>query len=345
MSVLRTSGGRLRTAWRLALFLVIAAGAFVVLQIAAGLLAGDQGFFFVLLGSVGTVLALLLASWLVMERLEGRPMGALGLPLDRLTLPTCLRGFGLGAILMAAVVGLLAVSGSLRWVADPEAPLAVGSLAASFVGLTAFYFVAGFAEELLLRGYPLQALAEKTGGTVAIVATSVVFAALHFFNPGIRPGTNGLGATQGLALLNIGLAGGILGLAYWRTFSLWFATGVHAGWNWLMGFAADLPVSGIEPGVPGYGFFDTPGWDVVVDGPDLWTGGAVGPEGGLAVTGVSIVALVWLASTDRLTRSLRVRAMGTLPDAGSPPGARSGAGRGGSVGPRTREEAGWTRTS
>lgn len=332
-------------AWRLVLFLVIAAGGIVVLQVAAALVAGGEGFLFLFLGSVATALALLLASWLLMERLEGRPVAALGLPLDRLTVPACLRGFGLGVLLMAAVVGLLAVSGSLRWVADPDAPLAVGSLAASLVGLTAFYFVAGFAEELLLRGYPLQALAEKTGGTVAIVATSVVFAALHYFNPGIRPDANGLGATQGLALLNIGLAGGILGLAYWRTFSLWFATGVHAGWNWLMGFAADLPVSGIEPSVQGYAFFDTPGWDVVVDGPALWTGGAVGPEGGLAVTGVSIVALVWLASTDRLTRSLRVRAMGTLPDAGSPPGATSDAGGGGQVGTREGEEAGWTRTS
>jgi membrane protease YdiL (CAAX protease family) len=324
---------------------VIAAGAFVVFQITAALLVGGEGFFFVLLGSVATALALLLASWLLMERLEGRPVAALGLPLDRLTFPACLRGFGLGVLLMAAVVGLLAVSGSLRWVADPDAPLAVGSLAASLVGLTAFYFVAGFAEELLLRGYPLQALAEKAGGTVAIVATSVVFAALHYFNPGIRPDANGLGATQGLALLNIGLAGGILGLAYWRTFSLWFATGVHAGWNWLMGFAADLPVSGIEPGVAGYAFFDTPGWDVVVDGPALWTGGAVGPEGGLAVTGVSIAALVWLGSTDRLSRSLRVRAMGTLPDAGSRPGPRSDAERSGPVGERDGEEAGWRRTS
>lgn len=324
MSFLRSSGGRLRTVWRIGLFLLIAVSGFVVLQIASVLVAGEEGFSLVLLGSVSTVAALLLASWLLMERVEGRPMAALGLPLDELTASECLRGFGFGVLLMGTVVAILAASGFVRWIPDPDGPLAPGPLAASLGGLTLFYLVAGFAEELLLRGYPLQALAEKAGGAVAITATAVVFAALHAFNPGIRPESSGFGGTQVLALVNIGLAGGVLGLAYWRTFSLWFATGVHAGWNWLMGFAADLPVSGIEPGVPGYAFFDTPGWDAAVSGPALWTGGAVGPEGGLAVTVVSLAALAWLATTDRLSRSLRVRALAPLPER-DPPRSAEGA--------------------
>lgn len=309
----------------------------MLLQVAAALVAGGQGFRLVLLGSVATAAALLLASWILMERVEGRPVAALGLPLDGLTTPECLRGFGFGALLMGGVVALLAATGSVRWIADPDGPLAIGPLAGSLAGLTAFYLVAGFAEELLLRGYPLQALAEKTGGAVAIGATAVVFAALHAFNPGIRPEASGLAGTQALALLNIGLAGAVLGLAYWRTFSLWFATGVHAGWNWLMGFAADLPVSGIEPGVTGYEFFDTPGWDAVVSGPALWTGGAVGPEGGLAVTLVSVAALTWLARTDRLSRSLRIRALGPLAEP-RPATDEAAADQG-------RGEARWTRAS
>lgn len=315
----------------------MALGSFVLLQVAAVLVTGGQGFPLVLAGSVGTAVALLLASWLLMERVEARPVAALGLPLDGLTASECLRGFGFGVLLMGAVVALLAVTGSVRWVADPDGPAGPGSLAGALLGLTAFYFVAGFAEELLLRGYPLQALAERKGGAVAIVATSVVFAALHGFNPGIRPDASGIEANQALALLNIGLAGGVLGLAYWRTFSLWFATGVHAGWNWLMGFAADLPVSGLEPGTPGYEFFDTPGWDAVVGGPAMWTGGAIGPEGGLAVTLVSLAALAWLATTDRLTRSLRIRALGPLPEPG--PAATS------DTETQPRREARWTRAS
>jgi uncharacterized protein len=37
-----------------------------------------------------------------------------------------------------------------------------------------------------------------------------------------------------LGLANIFLAGVMLAVAYLRTRSLWFATGVHLGWNWTM---------------------------------------------------------------------------------------------------------------
>jgi membrane protease YdiL (CAAX protease family) len=262
------------------------------------------------------MLAALAASAVAMESLEGIPVAALGIPVDAAAPRELGRGFLLGAGLIGLAVLVLALTGSVTW--RPAAGAGVAGWSRALLGLGFFLLVAAFFEELLLRGYPLQALAERYGGVVAIGVTSAAFAVLHAGNPGLgRALLEGPSLAEILPLVNLGLAGVVLGLAYWRTYSLWFATGVHFGWNWIMGFAADLPVSGLEPGQPGYALFDTPGFDAVVTGPQLWTGGSFGPEGGLAVTAASLLGIGWLATTGRLRRSIRVRALNPLPDRGT----------------------------
>ena len=221
---------------------------------------------------------------------------------------------------MGAGTALLAATGSLTWELEPGG-IRVMPLLGSFLVFTLFLSMAGWMEEIIFRGYPLQALAEVAGPTTAVGVTSLLFAIAHLANPGLGAALlDGVTLAEFLPVLNLGLAGVVLGLAYWRTFSLWFATGLHVGWNWMMGFLADLPVSGLEPDAPGFALFDTPGWEAVVRGNRLWTGGEFGPEGGLAVTLASLAGIVWLLRTDRLERGLRIRALSPLPDraAGAP---------------------------
>ena len=118
-------------------------------------------------------------------------------------LSTALMGLALlGISLMGLVVLVMVVSGVLAWAREPAtAGRAVGAL----LELSAFLAVAAFAEELLLRGYPLQVIAEALGGPAAVVLTAVVFAGLHALNPHVSP----------LALVNIALAGILLGAALW----------------------------------------------------------------------------------------------------------------------------------
>lgn len=315
MKLFSTPEGRLRAAWRIGLFYVLFLAVAVVLSAASILVvpALEQGLATVFY-AVATLASALAASWWFAERLEGFPLAALGLPLDRLAPGELGRGFAVGAGLITLAVAALAVSGDATWRLEPGG-IRVLPLLGSFLRFTLFLLAAAWAEELLFRGYPLQAAAEKIGGPAAIGLTSLLFAIAHGANPGLGAALmDGVTLAEILPLVNLALAGVLLGLAYWRTYSLWFATGVHLGWNWVMGFAADLPVSGLEGGSPGYRLFDTPGFEAVVEGGRLWTGGEFGPEGGLAVTAASVVAIAWLATTDRLERSFRIRALDPLPD-------------------------------
>ena len=67
---------------------------------------------------------------------------------------------------------------------------------------------------------------------------------------------------------------------------LWWATGVHLGWNWALGYLTDLPVSGLE-------LLDAPFYDGVPQGAAWVGGGAFGPEGS-AVATVGLAAAAWV---------------------------------------------------
>lgn len=133
---------------------------------------------------------------------------------------------------------------------------------------------AAIAEELTFRGAPLILFASALGRGPATIVMAVLFALAHAANPNVTL----------TGLVNIGLAGVVLAMAVFSSGGLAAATGLHLGWNaglaWL-----DAPVSGIAPATPLIDFLPgTPAW---------WTGGAFGPEGGLAAT-VTLGAMGWL---------------------------------------------------
>ena len=173
------------------------------------------------------------------------------------------RSFGFGvAIVMPAVA--VAVVGGLRYGAEGGTVIEYLAIGA-WTALVLFFLAA--AEEFLFRGYPLLVVAERWGKGAALALTTVAFSGLHGWNPNM----------DALALLNIALAGGLLGIVRIVTGSLWHAIGVHAGWNFSTGFLADLPVSGMS-------LVDAPLIEVTRPGSELWMGGDAGLEGGLGST-------------------------------------------------------------
>lgn len=243
--------------------------------------------------SAAALVAGLLASWVMLRQVDRLPFAALGFGAH----PGALRESGVGFAVGAASLGvagvLLAAAGSVRWVADAGTiPEYVAALAGAF----AFFAVAAAMEEVVFRGYAFQALAEGLGPWPATFVTAALFGAIHAANPNF-------GA---FGFANIVLAGVMLSVAYLRTRSLWFATGVHLGWNWLMSAVLDLPVSGIER--------DAPLLDAVERGADWWTGGAFGPEAGAAGTLAILATTLWLLRTRRLRESPETREAGPLVD-------------------------------
>jgi membrane protease YdiL (CAAX protease family) len=287
---------RVRLGWRLGLWtlLTIAVAGLMGLLLPGGVLAGSLA---LLVGSV-VAGALTLA-------LDGRPPSALGFHLGRDAVSESVRGLALGTVVALAVVALIAALGGLRWAGE------AGTVAAWLLGgggALLFLALPAAAEEALLRGYPLQALAEAWGPVWSLALTAVVFGALHRANPGVTV----------VGTLNVVAAGLFLGVVYLRTASLWWATGAHLGWNWAHGYLADVPVSGLE-------LLDAPFYEGVARGPAWLGGGSFGPEGSLVATVVVLAAsaLCWRAAW--LTPSPAARAVRPLALASAAPEPPSGA--------------------
>ncbi|MGB8648764.1 MAG: CPBP family glutamic-type intramembrane protease [Anaerolineae bacterium] len=199
-------------------------------------------------------------------------------------------GLALGALLM---LGIFGVEWAAGWVTitglfqSRENNFALAILQ----GAISFIFV-GVYEELFSRGYQLRNLAEglnwrwfgpRGALVLAYLLSSLVFGFLHWLNPNSTLWTT----------LNLVLAGLFLGLGLILTGELAIGIGIHITWNFFQGYVFGLPVSGIAISASLIGIRQS--------GPELWTGGAFGPEGGLMgilaiLVGVAFI-LLWVRYT------------------------------------------------
>lgn len=188
-----------------------------------------------------------------------------------------LRGLGWGVLvggMLAGLAMLIAVPfGHAAWRTDGGT---VPQWLATLVVTALVMLPAALAEELAFRSVPLVALSRSFGRIPALVGLATLFAYAHTENPGVNT----------LALVNIGLAGIFLGLAFFSPGGLWTSTGAHLGWNLVIaGLAA--PVSGIPLPMP---------WLDYAPGRPSWlTGGSFGPEGG-ALASLCILSGAFLAA-------------------------------------------------
>ena len=135
--------------------------------------------------------------------------------------------------------------------------------------------VVAFSEEIVFRGYILNNLLGSINKWVALFISAALFALVHASNPGANV----------LPVVNVFLAGLLLGMNYIFTRNLWFAILLHLAWNYLQGPVLGYKVSGLETQSL---------LQQYVTGSDLWTGGNFGFEGSLLCTALLAVAiLLW----------------------------------------------------
>lgn len=133
-----------------------------------------------------------------------------------------------------------------------------------------FFFVVSVLEELVVRGYILTNLLESMHPFWALILSSLLFMSLHLGNPNI----------EFIPILNLFLAGILLGASFVYTKNLWFPIGLHWSWNLFQGPVFGFEVSGVET----KSLFQQ---DIIQD--NYLTGGAFGFEGSILAT-IFIVA-------------------------------------------------------
>lgn len=135
------------------------------------------------------------------------------------------------------------------------------------------YILVALMEESMMRGFVLGHMLDVgMNKFLALLISSFLFACLHLGNPGI---TN-------FALLNLTLAGVLLGVAYIYTRNLWFPIFLHLFWNFIQG-----PILGYE--VSGTGGKNSL-LKLGISDNTLMNGGDFGFEGSLPCTILMIVA-------------------------------------------------------
>jgi len=292
--VINTESGLLRSGWRALVFLTILVLPPRLLMATGGSGAPDAPNKAISTYEVGIsqvayylpmVTWILIVSWFCLVFLERKRLGALGLEFSR----GWWQDFQQGLLMSTLMVGSIFLAQVLFGASRPAlnswwssggvvGPLLRHSMVETTWSLLLLTLAALF-EELLYRGYAFQTLLRGSHPAVPISILSVLFGLSHLGNPN----------STLLSTANTILAGLWLAAAYLKSRNLWFPTGLHLGWNVLLGPVFGLPVSGR--------LIQSHPLILTSSGEPLWlSGGGYGSEGGAGATAVltiAILIIVW----------------------------------------------------
>jgi len=257
---------RLRAAWRLL-------GQLLLLVLSIAFLGALANWFlntlddisyegFLLLTTLITCLAITLSIFIARRFLDRRTFISLGLKGNRQAIYDLFFGIAITGLMIGLIyllewaAGWLTVE-SLAWQSESW-----GNLAASILIMVILFGLVSWQEELISRGYWLQNLRAGLNLSLGVLLSSALFALAHSFNPNL----------SWQAFLGLFLSGLFLAYGYLQTRQVWLPIGLHLGWNFFEGNVFGFPVSGQY-------FYQL--IRQTTSGPDIITGGAFGPEGGL----------------------------------------------------------------
>lgn len=212
------------------IILILAIQQVFILQGAASEIALQNAQLFVSESSEGMAVAslldlllMLLLVFFLITRIEKREfrLAALGLNLQRNTLPFVGLGLVLGCVLFlgAAMFGVLL--GTIEFPISPN--LNQWPILSTLIASITFYVLNSFWQEIIFRGYMQTGAVEEYGRQVGIVTVTVVFVVFHGLVQVLTP----VGILTGLLLFSF------IGLLYDRTKSLYLIGVIHAVLNFL----------------------------------------------------------------------------------------------------------------
>lgn len=233
-------------------------------QFKAGTESGEESIlnFGILYGLMG--LSIFLFTWLMRKFIDGKSFESLGFKWKGYSNEAGLGFFGALAILGIGSL-ILVATGYISFI---SATFNISPLLLEI----AIMVVVAFVEELLFRGYLLNNLLQSMNKWLALAISSVLFALFHEANPEVTV----------FAIVNILLAGILLGLNYIFTKNLWFGIFFHFAWNYFQGPVLGYDVSGLKL---------TSVVQQTITGPEVWTGGPFGFEGSLLCPLLFVIAI------------------------------------------------------
>lgn len=203
--------------------------------------------------------------------LEKRKVRTMGFRKEGMVTQYLLGALG-GVVFFSVAYFFCVITGGVHiaGLADDIAPLYI-------IGYLAGYMVQGMAEEVLCRGYLFVSLSRRYSVVYSAVLSAICFMFLHGANSGLTA----------LAFLNLFLFGIFAALLLVRFENIWLVGAFHSLWNFAQGNLYGIQVSGnsLQPSV------------LVSEnraGMSLINGGKFGLEGGLGVTIVFVLGIIWL---------------------------------------------------
>lgn len=218
---------------------------------------------------------LLLVLLLWVKLVERRPLATIGIT-GAHPLRTFFRGYAVGVSSLLGIVVIIWAAGGF------DATTFVGAWKSWPALLSIALLIPCFAlqssvEELVFRGWLLSVVAKKFNVVLGVVLSSALFGLLHF-----SPGQHWL-VTLSNTLFGVFCCCWVL-----KSRSVFGVMGWHSGWNWLLAVGFNLPLTGLNVGIPALLV------DLEPAGPNWLTGGPQGPEGSIVTVLYFIVAIAWL---------------------------------------------------
>lgn len=185
----------------------------------------------------------------------------------RRLIPHTLLGLLVGFLFMVLVVSTIVASGyaTVTW---------NGFSGEQQFRVIMMFLAVAVGEEMIMRGVIFRWIDERWNTGAALLVSAILFGLMHISNDN---------ATWWSSLAIAIEAGLLLGAAYKWSGTLWVPIGIHWAWNYIQGNFFGLAVSGTDAGDSILA--------TTVNGPNIITGGAFGPEASI----ISVILGTFLA--------------------------------------------------
>ncbi|WDV45685.1 CPBP family intramembrane metalloprotease [Clostridiaceae bacterium M8S5] len=184
-------------------------------------------------------------------------------------------GFIIGLIMLGLTTLIIVLLGGLKFV--PKAQNVGTQMLPTIMFILIGWIIQGGTEEVIYRGWMLPLLGEKYNVPIALIFSSIIFAAVHL-------GNNSISIMPVINLVSFGLFASLY-VVYKK--SLWGICGLHGAWNWMQGNIVGVQVSGNV----------APGGSLIklqAQGNHIISGGSFGIEGSVVCSIVLILSSLYL---------------------------------------------------